>query len=68
MIDAIVIAFAVFILLLTCVAYIQAAVCFGYEGAYSTKIIALIIALFFGPFYWLYYMIDTSYCRVRYKE
>jgi hypothetical protein len=68
MIDVIVMAFAVFILLLTCVAYIQAAVCFGYEGAYSTKIIALIIALFFGPFYWLYYMIDTSYCRVRYKE
>lgn len=68
MIDAIVIAFAVFILLLTCVAYIQAAVCFGYEGAYSTKMIALAIALFFGPFYWLYYMIDTNYCRVRLKE
>jgi len=68
MLDVIAISFAFFILLITILAYIQAAVCFGYEGAYSTKIIALIIALFFGPFYWLYYMIDTSYCRVRYKE
>ena len=68
MIDIIVISFTVIILLITCLAYIQAAVCFGYEGAHFNKMIALAIALFFGPFYWLYYMIDTSYCRVKNKE
>ena len=50
MIDIIAISFTVIILLITCLAYIQAAVCFGYEGAHFNKIIALAIALFFGPF------------------
>ena len=68
MFNIIIISFAVIILLITCLAYIQAAVCFGYEGAQFNKILALAIALFFGPFYWLYYMFDTSYCRVKHKE
>jgi|TARA_Y100000389_G_C17047637_1_gene311175 hypothetical protein len=68
MLDIIAVSFAFIIILITFIAYIQAAVCFGYEGSFTNKMIALAIAFIFGPFYWLYYMIDTGYCRVRLKE
>ena len=68
MLDIIAVSFTFIILLITCLAYIQAVLCFGYEGSFKTKMIAIVIAFIFGPFYWLYYMIDTGYCRVRLKE
>jgi hypothetical protein len=68
MLDIIAVSFTFIIIFITALAYVQAAVCFGYEGSFRSKLFALTIAFIFGPFYWLYYMIDTGYCRVRLKE
>lgn len=44
------------------VAFIMSLVCFGYNGSVSDKFIGLIIAVLFGPFYWIFYAFNTSYC------
>lgn len=44
-------------------AFIWSIVCFGKNDKTSLNVIGLILAIFFGPFYWLYYLINKSYCR-----
>jgi len=44
------------------VAFIMSLVCFGYNGTTSEKFLGLMIALFIGPFYWIYYAYNSSYC------
>lgn len=36
--------------------FIMSIVCFGRKGAMSSNIIGLLMALLFGPFYWIYYI------------
>jgi len=43
-------------------AAIMSLVCFGYKGSTLDKIIGLLIAIFLGPFYWLYYAFNGAYC------
>jgi hypothetical protein len=44
------------------VAFFMSLVCFGYSGSTSEKFIGLLIAIFLGPFYWIYYGFNGSYC------
>jgi len=43
-------------------AFITSLVCFGKGGSMGEKIIGLLLAIFFGPFYWLYFIFAKSYC------
>ena len=42
--------------------FIASLVCFGFNGSVSDKFLGLIIVLVIGPFYWLYFIFNSSYC------
>jgi hypothetical protein len=45
------------------VAFIISIMCFGKSGTIVQQIVGLLLAIFFGPFYWLYYISVKSYCK-----
>ena len=45
------------------IAFITSLVCFGRSGTIAEKIIGLLLAIFFGPFYFLFYGFNEGYCR-----
>jgi hypothetical protein len=45
------------------VAFIMSLVCFAKSGTTFNKIIGLLLAIFFGPFYFLFYVFNKEYCR-----
>lgn len=44
-------------------AFIMSIICFRRSGSLIQHVIGLIIAIIFGPFYWLYFWLAKSYCR-----
>ena len=44
-------------------AFIMSLVCFGYSGTTAQQVIGLVLAILFGPFYWIYYLVVKNYCR-----
>lgn len=44
-------------------AFIMSLVCFGRSGSTSDKVIGFLLAVFFGPFYWLYFAFNKGYCK-----
>jgi len=58
--------FIIFILiwaLIGLIAFIMSLVCFGRSGTLLEKTIGLLLAIFFGPLYFIFYMFNASYCR-----
>ena len=46
------------------VAFIMSLYCFGKSGEFSYKIFGFLLAVLFGPFYWLYYgFMGKKYCQ-----
>lgn len=45
------------------VGFIVSIMCFGKSGTIAQQIVGLLLAVFFGPFYWLYYVSVRSYCK-----
>jgi len=45
------------------IAFIMSLICFGRSGTLIEKIIGLLLAIFFGPFYFIFYIFNNSYCR-----
>jgi hypothetical protein len=45
------------------VAFITSIICFGKSGSTLEKIMGLLLAIFFGPFYFLFYAFNGNYCR-----
>lgn len=45
------------------IAFITSIVCFGKSGSTLEKIMGLLLAIFFGPFYFLFYAFNGNYCR-----
>jgi hypothetical protein len=43
-------------------AFIASIIYLGYNGSGGAKAAGFLLALFFGPFYWLYYIYSTNYC------
>ena len=48
--------------LLGLIAFIMSLICFGRSGTLIEKIIGLLLAIFFGPFYFIFYMFNKNYC------
>jgi hypothetical protein len=44
-------------------AFIMSLVCFGKSGSTSEHVLGLLLAMFFGPFYWIYYFVSQTYCK-----
>ncbi len=44
------------------IAFITSIICFGYSGSMTEKVIGLLLALIFGPFYFLYFYLNKNYC------
>jgi hypothetical protein len=44
-------------------AFVFSLVCFGYSGSVLEKIVGIVLALLFGPFYFIYYFASASYCK-----
>lgn len=45
------------------IAMVWSFVCLGKSGSSFEKLIGVLIAFFTGPFYFIYYGFNTSYCR-----
>lgn len=43
-------------------AFIMSIVCFGRSGTTSQHVVGLVLAILFGPFYWIYYYVAKGYC------
>lgn len=44
-------------------AFIMSLICFGRSGTLLEKIIGLLLAIFFGPFYFIFYIFNSKYCK-----
>ena len=44
-------------------AFMASIICLFYKSSTGDKIIGFLLALFFGPFYWLYFIYNKSYCN-----
>jgi hypothetical protein len=44
------------------IAFITSLICFARNGTITDKIVGLLLALFFGPFYFLFYAFKKDYC------
>ncbi len=44
------------------IAFITSLFCFGFSGSTIEKIIGLILAIFFGPLYFIYFYLNKNYC------
>lgn len=45
------------------VAFVFSLICFGYSGTILEKIVGVLLAIFAGPFYFIYYFASASYCK-----
>lgn len=43
-------------------AFIASIVCISYNGSGGSKLAGFLLALFLGPFYWIYYIYNVNYC------
>jgi uncharacterized RDD family membrane protein YckC len=46
-------------------AFFFSLICFGRSGSFGEKVFGFILALLFGPFYFVYYFADGAYCRAN---
>ncbi len=54
--------FLIIWMILGIIAFITSIVCFGFSGSITEKILGLVLAILFGPFYWLYFYFNKNYC------
>lgn len=45
------------------IAFVFSLICFGYSGSILEKVLGLVLAFLFGPFYFIYYFASGSYCK-----
>lgn len=43
--------------------FIMSIICFGRSGSSLKHIIGLLLAIFFGPIYWIFYFFVPDYCK-----
>lgn len=61
--SATILMFAIVWVVLGIAAFIHSIVCMGRTPSMSRALIGLLMAIFFGPFYWIYWYADGEYCR-----
>ncbi len=54
--------FVIVWIILGIIAFITSIVCFGFSGNITEKVLGLVLALLFGPFYFLYFYLNKKYC------
>ena len=62
------IAFWIFIFiwaLMGLIAFIYSIYCFGRSGDTLEKIVGLLLAIFFGPLYFIFFYFNKGYCKKR---
>jgi uncharacterized membrane protein len=45
------------------IAFIASVICLFYNSSIGDKMAGLVMALFAGPFYWLFYIYNMNYCN-----
>jgi hypothetical protein len=45
------------------IAFVMSLVCFARDGTAVEKIAGFLLALVFGPFFWIYYFMSKTYCK-----
>ena len=45
------------------IGFIMSLICFGRSGTSTQHVIGLLIAIFFGPIYWIFYLVVPDYCK-----
>lgn len=63
-----IIIFIVIWLILGLIAFITSLVCFKFSGNTNEKVLGLLIALLFGPFYFIYFYLNKNYCGKNKKS
>jgi len=43
-------------------AFVASLVCFALNGSFTDKTVGFLLAAFFGPFYWIYFIFNSKYC------
>ena len=56
-------AFIIIWVVLGIIAFIYSLICFGKSGSGLEKVVGLVLAIFFGPLYWIYYIAVKNYCK-----
>jgi len=51
--------------LLGIIAFVKSILCFSSSSTLTEKIIGLILAVLFGPFYFLYFYLNPTYCKSK---
>jgi hypothetical protein len=44
-------------------AFMASIICLFRKSSISDKFLGLLLALLFGPFYWIYFMYNNAYCN-----
>ena len=47
------------------IALYYAASCYGYSGSLAEKRLGLVLAIFLGPLYFIYYYLTPTYCKSK---
>lgn len=55
--------FVFFWIILGIIGFLWSIICFGKSGDLGYKIVGLLLAIFFGPVWWLYFLAVKNYCR-----
>jgi hypothetical protein len=50
-------------ILLGIIGFIMSLICFGRSGTTTQHVIGLLISIFFGPIYWIFYFAVPDYCK-----
>lgn len=58
--------FVIIWLISSIIGFIMSLVCLSYNGTTGSKVAGVLLSIFFGPFYWLYYVFRTTYCTKDY--
>jgi cytochrome b subunit of formate dehydrogenase len=53
----------IFWVILGITGFIMSIVCFGRSGTSSQHVIGLLLSIFFGPIYWIFYLAVPDYCK-----
>ena len=53
----------IFWIILGITGFIMSIVCFGRSGTTTQHVIGLLLAIFFGPIYWIFYLAVPDYCK-----
>ena len=43
--------------------FIMSIVCFGRSGTTTQHVVGLLLSIFFGPIYWIFYLVVPDYCK-----